>query len=133
VSPEQPEARAANRPTDLVVASADEQHAVVVTASGEVDLFTVPRLDAELVTATSGGARVLVVDLSAVTFIDSAGLGVLVAAFKRCRAHGGAMHLVVTSRGVRRPLEVLGLDAVLPVHAGLEEAVAAAAAPGDPS
>ena len=126
MSPERP------GPADLVVTSAEDQHAVVVTVSGEVDLFTVPRLDAELVEATSSGVPALLVDLRAVTFIDSAGLGVLVAAFKRCRAHRGAMHLVVTSREVRRLLEVLGLDAVLPVHAGLDEALAAAA-PGRPS
>ena len=130
MSTEQPRTAAEVRPPDLVVVVAgDDHHAAVVTASGEVDLFTAPRLHAALVEAASGGAPALLVDLSAVTFIDSAGLGVLVAAFKRSRAHGGALHLVVPPGRVRRPLEVLGLDAVLPLHSSLDGAVGAVGAP----
>jgi anti-sigma B factor antagonist len=54
----------------------------------------------------------VIVDLSAVTFIDSTGLGVLVGAARRLRAQGGDLQLVGCTTALRRVLVIAGLDHV---------------------
>jgi ABC-type transporter Mla MlaB component len=56
----------------------------------------------------------LAVDMSGVTFIDAAGIGVLVAAANRAREAGGGLSLLAPSPQVRRLLDVFHLDAILP-------------------
>lgn len=88
---------------------------LVVTVGGDLDLYTVPALRSQLsealVTATqgahhrgSGGAvvRGVVVDLAGVTFMDSAGLGVLVGAYKRALADGLRLQLAGPSASVAK-------------------------------
>ena len=81
----------------------------VVTIVGEVDLYTAPKFHEVLLRGIDDGARQIVVDLSAVTFIDSTALGVLVHGAKRLGPDGGALHLVCGPGGVRRILEITGL------------------------
>jgi anti-sigma B factor antagonist len=64
--------------------------------------------------AISRGDIPLAVDMSGVTFIDAAGIGVLVAAANRAREAGGGLSLVAPSWQVRRLLDVFHLDAILP-------------------
>ncbi len=99
----------------------------VVTLAGEVDLYTAPKFHEVLLQGIDGGARHVVVDLSAVTFINSTVLGVLVHGAKRLGPDGGALHLVCGPGGVRRILEVSGLAGVFAMHPTLEEALAAVA------
>lgn len=81
----------------------------VVRVFGELDLYTAPELREELDDLPSGVDGVQV-DLTNVTFVDSAGLAVLVAAARPLRAAGGTMSLVVDDPRVLRVLEVTGLD-----------------------
>lgn len=92
-----------------------------MAASGEVDLYTAPRLASELnsVLATDGAARI-VVDLSGVEFCDSTGMNVLLSALKRAREQGGGLELAAPRPAVRKILQVTGLDTVFTVldHVG---------------
>jgi anti-anti-sigma factor len=81
---------------------------------GEMDISTCPAIRRFLMAAISGGDVQLAVDMSGVTFIDAAGIGVLVAAANRAREAGGGLSLLAPSPQVRRLLDVLHLDAVLP-------------------
>lgn len=99
----------------------------IVSVSGEVDMYTAPQLKECLVDLIEGAATRIVVDLSAVTFIDSTALGVLIGGVRRLHAAGGAMSLVVTSRPVERVLSITGLDRVFSIHVTLDEALAALA------
>ena len=63
----------------------------------------------------------LVVDLSAVGFLDSTGLGVLVKALKRTREHDGTLDLVATDERILKVFRITGLDAVMPLHASLDD------------
>jgi anti-sigma B factor antagonist len=85
-----------------------------VVLDGEIDIATAPAIRCFLMAAISGGDVRLAVDLSGVTFIDAAGVGVLVAAANRARDAGGGLSLLAPSRQVRRLLGVLHLDATLP-------------------
>lgn len=55
---------------------------VVVTISGDVDAETSPRLEAELTSLFAGGARSMIVDVEAVSFLGSSGLSVLIGAHR---------------------------------------------------
>ena len=96
----------------------------VVTVGGEIDVATAPRLREQLIALVNDGRHHLVVDLSAVDFIDSTGLGVLISGLKRVRLHDGHLALVCTEPRVLKVFEITGLLAVFPVHDSLDEAVA---------
>lgn len=95
---------------------------VVVAVRGEVDLATAPALKDRLLELVSEGKTEIVVDLSNTDFLDSTGLGAVVAAYKRVRAHEGHMRLVATSARVKRVFEITNLDRVVPICATVDEA-----------
>lgn len=97
----------------------------VVVLAGEVDIFTAPQFKECLLGLVDDGVTRLVVDLSAVTFIDSTALGVLIGGVRRVHGAGGAMTVVVATRPVERVLSITGLDRVFSLHATRDEAVAA--------
>ena len=104
----------------------EPSHAVYVVApAGELDAFRAPDVREELVRVIEAGASAVVCDLSAVTFLDSSGLGVLVGALKRLRERGGDLYVVPGKAG-RRVLELTALDRVLELHESRSRAVAAA-------
>jgi anti-sigma B factor antagonist len=86
---------------------------VTVVVDGEIDVATAPAIRRFLMAAISGGDVDLAVDMSGVTFIGAAGIGVLVAAANRAREAGGGLSLLAPSPQVRRLLDVLHLDAIL--------------------
>lgn len=66
--------------------------------------------------------RLLLVDMSGLTFIDSAGLHELVRAHRRLKADGCLLALVSPTLAVDRILQLSALDQVIPVYASAEEA-----------
>ena len=91
--------------------------AVVVVASGEIDLATSPALRSAL-TADDVQAPLIVLDLRKVSFIDSSGLGVIVGQQKRSQ-EDGHQFVVAVDRGsaVQRILDLSGLIKILDVVA----------------
>jgi anti-sigma B factor antagonist len=104
------------RQVDLKVASRTQGEHVVVSVHGEIDLYTAPRLRAELdrVLAGTGGLR-LIVDLSGVEFCDSTGVNVLLAGYRRARETGGDLALAGPRPPMRKILQVTGLESVFSV------------------
>ena len=96
----------------------------ILDVGGEVDLSTAPALREQLESLIAGGARDLVVNLEQVGFMDSSGLGVLVAVQKRLAEAGGRMALVCREGPTLKVLAITGLDRVFPVHASVADAVA---------
>jgi anti-sigma B factor antagonist len=96
----------------------------LVTLTGEVDIYTAPRLKEHMLELFEAGVRDMVVDLAAVTFIDSTALGVLIGGVRRVNDLGGTMALVVATRPVERILKVTGLDQVFTVHQTRDDALA---------
>ena len=110
---------------DFTVSTSEESDRAVVTCAGELDAHSAPVLQAQLgpLVAVSGAS--IVVDLTEVGFIDSTGLGVLVTTLKNVREVDGRLDVVVTSKRVLKVFTLTGLNAVIPVHASLGEALAA--------
>ncbi|HEX5780368.1 MAG TPA: STAS domain-containing protein [Solirubrobacteraceae bacterium] len=108
--------------TDLNIGVERGEAATLVVLRGDLDIVTAPELRECLVKVIDEGARV-VIDLEAVGFLDSAGLGILVGGLKRARTRGGELELVSTSHDVLKPLEITGLDRVFTIHAGRDAAL----------
>lgn len=96
--------------------STDRPVPAVVVTLAEVDVATADELRSELATAVkrhlaAADARSvpLTIDLSAVTFLDSTGLGAILDADRAVRAAGGRLELVGLQPTVRRVLEVTGV------------------------
>lgn len=101
-----------------------------LTVSGEIDLDSVPRLRAvldEVLDDPGTGPAVIVLDLTAVTFLGSAGLAVLVDAHDRSAQRGAALKVVIGGPGtpVARALQAAGLDEHLHVHRSVPAALPA--------
>lgn len=114
-----------SRPLRLSVEWLPAARTAVISVHGEVDLLTAPQL-AELVhDRLRGTVRLLVVDLSAVGFLGSAGLEVLVHAHLDATHRGITLAIVTgTSRPVLRALTAVGLDHRLPLCTDVEDALA---------
>lgn len=93
----------------------------VVRVSGELDIQTVPALEAVLMPAAGLGGQVIV-DASALTFADSTGISLFVRAHRDAQAAAGRLDLVVTESAVRRVLDLSGLIGILNVHDTLDQA-----------
>jgi anti-sigma B factor antagonist len=103
--------------------------ACVVTLRGEIDAFTAPSLRddlRDLVEETT--ALIVVVDLEAVTFLDSSALGALVSVFRRLRERDGQLRIVQPRTAAARIFELTGLDAVLDLYPDREAAISATSA-----
>lgn len=97
----------------------------VLEVGGEVDVATAPRLREQLIALVNDQRYRIVVDLEAVDFIDSTGLGVLIGALKRVRTHDGDLALVCSEPRILKVFEITGLLAVFAVHDTLAAAVSA--------
>ena len=84
----------------------------VVSPAGAVDTATAYILQNALIEAIARAPNLLVVDMTGVDFIDSAGLGVLVMALKRMTQRRAALRLVVPDPHVREIFEYTGLERV---------------------
>jgi anti-sigma B factor antagonist len=83
---------------------------VVISISGELDVGTAPTLkQALLLGSLPGGRTYVALDLSGLTFCDSAGLGVFVSARSKLLEHGGDLVLMRPTKNVERVLQVSGL------------------------
>ena len=105
----------------------------VVAVTGELELATAPRLRQQVVSLIGAGRSHLIIDLSAVDFIDSVGLGVVVGGLKRCRTHDGDLVVVGAVPRVRSLFEITRLDEIIAMYPDVEAARSAlsAPAPGD--
>jgi stage II sporulation protein AA (anti-sigma F factor antagonist) len=88
----------------------------LVHVAGEIDAATAPTLGEALDAAIDQGMRTVVIDAAEITFIDSSGLSVFVAAHKRLKAAGGELVMSAASAAVRRLLGIAGLDRVITVR-----------------
>jgi anti-sigma B factor antagonist len=97
----------------------------VVSVSGEIDLSNHEELGDVLGRAAAGSSPV-VIDLSAVEYLDSTGISTLVSAARRSAAADGGMRLVVPgSSMIRRTLLIADVPRLMPVDETLRDALEA--------
>lgn len=99
----------------------------ILQVAGEVDLATRDELRERLLALVAEGARHLVVDLTALEFIDSSGLGVLIRVRNVVQEQGGSLTLVANQERILKPFRVTGLaDNYFTIVDSVETATSAA-------
>lgn len=90
---------------------------------GEVDAYTV----SEFRDALGGieGVSRLIIDLSEVPFMDSAGLGALIGGIRRVRESDGDVGVISTTESLNRLLHTTGFDRIVPVCDSIDEVIGA--------
>ena len=95
-----------------------------IHVGGEIDLATCPQLQAIVVDLVDRGCHQLIVDLEQVSFLDCAGIRVLVDAWRRVQEYGGVVRLVRPTPLVWRVLTLTRMTEVFPIDTSIGEALA---------
>jgi len=98
----------------------EQNDVVVVALEGDVDLQSSPEARKILLECV-GRKRPVLVDLSAVNYIDSSGVASLVESLQTARKSGGSLALVAVSEGALRVLQLARLDKVFTICDTIEE------------
>ncbi|MDV7196673.1 STAS domain-containing protein [Rhodococcus kroppenstedtii] len=98
--------------------------AAILTVVGELDLATAPILQDAVDAVRNEATEALVVDLTGVDFLASAGMTVLVQSHQSV-PDGVVFSVVATGAATARPLQLVGLDETFPIHASRQDALAA--------
>jgi anti-sigma B factor antagonist len=96
----------------------------VLPLKGEIDLHLSPTVTASLNAMIAKKPKRLVVDLSGVTYIDSAGLAALIEAMQKVEGYGGKFLLAGLQETVRSIFEISRLDQVFQIFPDVRAAVA---------
>ena len=107
---------------DLGLDVSERDGYAVLTVRGEVDVYTAPKFREQLIELVAQGKQRIVVDLDAVDFLDSTGLGVLVGGLKRLRSHDGDLLLVCNQSRIRKVFEITGLTKVFSIYETVDAA-----------
>lgn len=99
----------------------------VVAVRGEVDVYSAPSLRENLTQLLDEGEKTIVVDMTEVAFLDSTGLGALIAARTATDKAGGALPIVCTQDRILKLFTITGLDGVFSIFPTVDEAVASVA------
>ncbi|MER6677843.1 STAS domain-containing protein [Streptomyces sp. NPDC000983] len=95
----------------------------VLTLTGEVDHDTSPQLRSAAKEACAAGRPRIVADLSRVTFMDSSGLNILIAAHRDASEAGGWLRIAAPVPSVLRTLRLVGVDEVIPCSSTVQDAL----------
>jgi anti-sigma B factor antagonist len=102
--------------TDFTIDESGRGGGVVLTLGGDLDMSATFALEPVLDRVLADHPRELVLDLGQVGFVDSSGLGLLIATHERTRLAGVAMVITGAGPEIQRVFHVAGLDGVLPVR-----------------
>lgn len=92
---------------------------------GRIDSSNAASAEADILTKIQGDAPALIIDLSRLDYLSSAGLRVLLVAAKTCRASQGKAVIQQAAPAVTEVLKLSGFDKIIPITASREEALAA--------
>lgn len=109
--------------TGLTIAADRKGGLVVLTVRGSIDILTAPQLSDAVGEAISGVPAGLIIDISAVDFLSSAGMTALVTAHDNI-APTGRLAVVADGPATSRPMHLVGLDQTVTVYTTVDEAVA---------
>lgn len=102
----------------------------IVEIDGEVDAHTAPMIREAVIKLVDEGHRHFVLDLGFVTFMDSMGMGVIVAITKRIREHDGSLRIASVSGRMLRIFDLSGMRESYEIHPSATEAAQSVPSPG---
>jgi anti-sigma B factor antagonist len=98
------------------------ENVVVVAVSGDLDVLTAPELADAIQAAARQEPAALIVDLSGVTFLASAGMNLLITAHRDC-ASSSQFGVVADGPATSRPLNLIGIDTIFALYRTLDDAL----------
>ncbi|GAA1112083.1 STAS domain-containing protein [Nocardiopsis exhalans] len=102
-----------------------ESRSVIVAIEGELDIATAADLQEHIRAAIDDHGPWLILDLSALEFMDSSGLNVIISAYRTIRERNGSLSLAHLNERVTKIVRMVGLHRQVPVHQTVATAVAA--------
>jgi anti-anti-sigma factor len=81
----------------------------VIDVNGEIDHYVVPELESKILAFINEGHASIILDFSDVSYIDSAGVALIILSIQKSSPLGGRVALVVTNKNVLRILEIVGI------------------------
>jgi anti-anti-sigma factor len=95
----------------------------IARLEGDLDIVTAPALRARLLSVLVPGSRLLVIDLSGVSFCDVSALAVLIGTQRRARGLGVSVRLAAPGPQMAKLLRITGLDQYFTICAALDDAL----------
>jgi anti-sigma B factor antagonist len=117
---------------DLISVEIEERDDDIVVArlSGELDISVAERTGKRIADSVSSSARGVVVDTSALEFMDSSGVSMLFSLARQVGSHRQELRVVAPEgKPVARVLQIVEFERAAPVHEDLDSAVGEMATP----
>jgi anti-sigma B factor antagonist len=108
---------------DLSLSTRTVGERTILDVAGEVDVYSAPTLRDRIADLLESSEPSLVINLSDVSFLDSTGIGTLVAGLNRAVQLGGTLSLVCDHDRILKLFRITGLDAVFTIHPTVEDAI----------
>jgi anti-sigma B factor antagonist len=105
-----------------VTSAKDAEDVSVIKVSGYLDTTTARDLETALTGVLDKGAYNIVLDLSGVTYISSAGWGIFIGEIKEIRNHGGDLKLAAMVGDVFEVFQLLEFQSILEAYPSVQEA-----------
>jgi anti-anti-sigma factor len=99
----------------------------IIDVNGEIDHYVVPELESKIMAFIDEGNRSIILDFSDVSYIDSAGVALIILSIQKSSPMGGKVGLVVTNKNVLRILEIVGITKLaeaFSLYSSVDEALA---------
>ena len=109
----------------MTVASNKIGQILVMSPAGRLDAETAPGLQDQILTQIEAGETAVLLDLSALNYVSSAGLRAILVAAKKLQAEDGRLALCGLSEQIAEVFEVSGFDTILAIHPDQAAALAA--------
>lgn len=93
----------------------------LISLNGTVDASSATEVTQAIEPFLAGDGLIVVLDLAELSFIDSAGLGVLMSAQRRLRERTSELRLTRVPSHVQKLLHITALDQALPIHNPAED------------
>ena len=112
-------------PEEEILDIHSEQHrqALIISLAGSFDALTADEARSAIGMQIGEGRQQIVLDLSQVEFMSSAGLRAILAALKEARQHGGDLRLAAAQPGVEKILKISGFTSILKAYPSVDEAL----------
>jgi len=111
--------------------SLNDRAVQILRLEGYVDAHTFTEFEEELTKLVEGGHYNLLLDLEKLTYINSTGLGLLMATFRQVRQHGGDLVIAKMSDKITNIFNLLGFSRLISTYATEQEAMQKFAAPAE--
>lgn len=108
---------------EFSISSEENEEVSIISITGEVDIFTSPRLKEEFIKLFKQDQFRIVVNMLETRYFDASGLGVLAGALKHCYKMGGSIAVVYAVPHIIRVFNITGMDKVFKIFETQKEAI----------